>query len=75
MACKSNCEDLNCAFKNKSRTFDGAKDECALDTSDAIMFFKRFNFTTCEIGMGERLIGDEQLTKNVISRLKGRGRM
>lgn len=73
--CKSICEDMDCKFKHKHRYGNKEKNECSLDLSDAIMIFKRFLHTSCEIGMGEYIIGTPELTKNLITRLKQQGRM
>lgn len=69
------CSDLLCKFRHNNRVGSKAQYECSLDLSDAVMVLKRFGYTTCEIGMGEALIGTEVLTRNFINRLKYNGRM
>lgn len=68
---KNQC-DLKCEFK---RVRSG-KDEigtCMLTLQQAIDFYKKYNVTTCEVGMGEQTIGTKQQNAYKIRTLKYKG--
>lgn len=69
------CDDVDCKFKHTTRVDDKVQDECSLALADAIMFWDLYKFTTCEVGMGEKIIKTPQITKALITKLKYAGRM
>jgi hypothetical protein len=70
------CNDVECKFKQKNRGVNKLIDECALETSDAIEFFKKYGITTCEAGMGEcQLCTDATINERILTRLKYKGRL
>lgn len=70
------CDDIECKFKQTNRGLNKQAQECALDTPDAIEFLKKYGFTTCEVGMGEKCVHANHIDNTrVIMKLKYKGRL
>jgi NADH:ubiquinone oxidoreductase subunit E len=50
------CDDVECYFKQTSRTVNGLANECALDLDKAMRFYKKYGITTCEAGMCQGMV-------------------
>lgn len=69
------CDDVGCQFKQKNRGMSKLVHECALETCDAIDFFKKYGITTCELGMGEEKASDSIIeNQRIIMNMKYKGR-
>lgn len=70
------CEDCKCKFKQIKRGLTKIAEECALEKLDAIRFFEKYKVTTCEVGMGEKIIHpDHVINETIINKLKYKGRL
>lgn len=69
---KSDCNDLECRFKQLYKTDNKEIGECSLELPLAIEFLERFGATTCELGASDT--SDKSVNK-VIDSMKYRGRI
>jgi len=70
------CTEFDCKFKQRHRGISKIAGECALEKSDAVKFYKKYNVTTCEVGMGEVMVDPDFLTnEQIINKLKYKGRV